>query len=133
MSHRLTPIARKLRKESPLAERVLWRVLRNRQIGGFRFRRQVPLCGFIVDFACLEARLIVEVDGATHSTEAELAHDAKRQAALEADGYSVLRFYNVEAFENLDGVAETIRLKLLSLRPRVESHERFPSPLVGEG
>ena len=119
MPHRLTPIARKLRKEATPAERVLWRAINRNQIEGFRFRRQVPLCGFIVDFACFDARLIVELDGATHSTDAEIAHDAMRQARLETDGYSVLRFYNADVFENLDGVAETIRLKLREVRPRV--------------
>jgi very-short-patch-repair endonuclease len=69
-------LARKLRSDQTAAERSLWAALRRHGIEGFRFRRQAVPCGFIVDFACYEARLIVEVDGATHSTETELAKDA---------------------------------------------------------
>jgi very-short-patch-repair endonuclease len=79
----------------------------------------VILCGFIVDFACYEARLVVEVDGATHTTEAELEKDRRRDEKLRANGNSVLRFTNDEVFHNVDGVVETIRLKLIELRPRV--------------
>jgi very-short-patch-repair endonuclease len=85
---------------------------------GFRFRRQVILCGFIVDFACYEARLVVEVDGATHTTDAELESDMRRDEKLRANGNSVLRFSNDEVFHNVDGVVETVRLKLSELRPR---------------
>ena len=85
----------------------------------------------IVDFACYEARLVVEVDGATHSTEAEVERDTRRDAILKANGNSVLRFTNDEVFYNPEGVVETIRLKLIELRPR--EAEDVPSPLVGEG
>jgi very-short-patch-repair endonuclease len=78
LSHRLTPIAQRLRREATKAERILWRAINRGQIEGFKFRRQVPLCGYIVDFACHEARLVVELDGATHSTDDELAADADR-------------------------------------------------------
>jgi very-short-patch-repair endonuclease len=118
MPHRLTPLARKLRGDATGAERKLWGRIRRELIGGFKFRRQVVLADFIVDFACLEARLIVEVDGATHSTEAELARDAARETALRAMGYALLRFHNDEVFREIDGVVETIRLKLEELRPR---------------
>ena len=94
--------------------------LRQEQFSGFRFRRQVVLAGFVVDFASYDARLVIEVDGATHSTDRELARDAARSAAIEAQGFSVLRFANDEVFRNLDGVLETIRLKLGELRPRME-------------
>jgi very-short-patch-repair endonuclease len=90
-------------------------------VGGFRFRRQVILSGFIADFACLEARLIVEVDGTTHSTEEEIARDLARAAALAAQGFAVLRFTNDDVYRNLDGVAETVAMKLIRLRPRIES------------
>ncbi len=120
MPNRLSPVARALRREATSAERLLWRGLRREQIGGFRFRRQVVLAGFIADFACYEARLVIEVDGATHSTDEELARDAARSAAIEAHGFSILRFANDEVFRNLDGVLETIRLKLAELRPRIE-------------
>jgi very-short-patch-repair endonuclease len=133
----LTVAARALRSRQTSAEKRLWAGLRRKSLEAFRFRRQVPLCGFIVDFACFEARLIVEVDGATHSSDDERVRDDKRDAILRANGNTVLRFGNVEVYENLDGVLETIRLKLLELCP--EGSNKFtprppiPSPLVGEG
>ena len=101
------------------AERRLWQGLRRKEIAGFRFRRQVPLGGFIADFASFDARLVIEVDGATHSTDDELARDAARTAVLAAQGFALLRFTNAEVFHNLDGALETIRLKLIELRPRI--------------
>ena len=121
MPLRLTPVARALRRNTTIAERRLWQGLRREQIGGFRFRRQVVLDDFIVDFACFDARLIVEVDGATHSTDEEIARDAARSDALAASGFDVLRFTNDEVFRNLDGVLETIRMRLMELRPRLEA------------
>jgi len=130
MPKRLTPIARRLRNDATDAERRLWNGVRREQIGGFKFRRQVILNGFVVDFACLEARLILEVDGATHSTDGEIARDAARAAALSAQDHSILRFTNDDVFHNIDGVLETVRLKLIELRPRlqVESFEGGAAP-----
>ena len=113
----LQPLARALRKDQTSAEKRLWSALRKRDLEGFRFRRQVELVGFIVDFACFEARLVIEVDGATHSTTREIANDDRREAKLIAAGNAVLRFTNGEVYENLEGVLETIRLKLLELKP----------------
>ena len=121
MPDRLTTIARKLRKDATNAERRLWQRLRREQVEGCKFRRQVVLSGFIVDFACYEAQLVVEVDGATHSTDAEIARDATRDAVVRAQGYAILRFTNDEVYHNLDGVLETVRLKLIALRPPVEA------------
>jgi very-short-patch-repair endonuclease len=98
---------------------------------GFDSGGRSVLSGFVVDFACYEVRLIVEVDGATHSTESEIARDERRDGLLRANGNSVLRFANDEVFHHLDGVVETIRLRLNELRPR--STGEIPSPLVGEG
>jgi len=120
MPRSLTPLARTLRREASGAERRLWQGLRRKQVGGFRFRRQVILGGFIADFACFEARMVVEVDGATHSTDEEMARDAARSAALTAQGFDVLRFTNDDVRRNLDGVLETIRLRLTELRPRID-------------
>lgn len=119
MVHRLTPVAQKLRREATRTERILWRAINRGQLDGFKFRRQVPLAGYIVDFACHEARLVIEIDGATHSTDDELAADIQRQKIIENDGYTFLRFGNAEVDDNLDGVAETILLKLGALRPRI--------------
>ena len=127
MPNRLKPIARKLRTNATSAEVSLWRGVRREQIGGFKFRRQVIIAGFIADFACYEARLVLEIDGATHSTDAEIAHDAARTAAMRAQGYAILRFTNDEVFHNLEGVLETVRLKLNHLRPRLEGDD-FQGP-----
>ena len=119
MPHRLTPIAQRLRRDATRAERILWRAINRDQMEGFKFRRQVPLCGYVVDFTCHEARLVLELDGATNSTDEELGADAERQKRIEQDGYAVLRFRNAEVYENRDGVVETILLKLRALRPRI--------------
>jgi very-short-patch-repair endonuclease len=76
---RLTPVARKLRRNATDAERRLWHGVRREQIAGFKFRRQVILDGFVVDFAWYDARLVIEVDGATHSTDAEVARRVRRR------------------------------------------------------
>jgi very-short-patch-repair endonuclease len=120
MPNQLAANARSLRRNATSAERRLWQGLRCQQIGGFRFRRQVMLGGFIADFACFEARMVIEVDGATHSTDREVALDAARSAALAAQGYDILRFTNDDVFRNLDGVFETIHMRLIALRPRTD-------------
>lgn len=135
MVHRLTPIAQELRQEATKAERILWRAINRGQLAGFKFRRQVPICGYIADFACHEARLVIELDGATHSTHEEIAADAARQKKIEDQGYAVLRFRNAEVFDNLDGVAETILLKLRALRPRIapsDSLSETDRPFTGQ-
>ena len=120
MPRSLTPLARTLRRNATRAERRLWQGLRREQVAGFRFRRQVILGGFIADFACLDARMIVEVDGATHSTDEEIARDAARLAALAAEGFEILHFTNEDVYGNLDGVLETVRVRLIELRPRID-------------
>jgi very-short-patch-repair endonuclease len=120
MPKRLRPLARCLRRDATNAERRLWEGLRRKQLAGFRFRRQVILDGFIADFASFDARLVVEVDGATHSTDEEKAYDAARAAALAAQGFAVLRFASEDVYRNLEGVLETIRMRLTELRPRNE-------------
>jgi very-short-patch-repair endonuclease len=123
MPDRLKSIARQLRTNATSGERRLWSGVRREQVGGFKFRRQVVLGGYVVDFACHAARLVIEVDGATHSTDAERARDASRSAALRAEGYDVLRFANDEVFHNIEGVLETIRLRLGELRPRLSEDD----------
>jgi very-short-patch-repair endonuclease len=102
---RTNPHAADLRREATEAENRLWAYLRNRQLGGFKFKFQASVGPFITDFRCAETRLIVEVDGSQHSEEADRA----RTGFLEGEGYVVLRFWNNEVFENLDGVLLTIK------------------------
>ena len=107
--------ARTLRDESTAAEHRLWSVLRNRQLGGAKFRRQLPIDRYFADFACQDARLIVELDGSQHAAQAP--YDEQRTRVLEAAGWRVLRFWNDEAVDNLEGVAAAILAELRSARP----------------
>jgi very-short-patch-repair endonuclease len=100
--------SRKLRASQTSAEAKLWQALRNRRLARWKFRRQHPIDRYIVDFVTLEGKLVVEVDGATHSSDAELARDAHRTNAIEALGFLVVRVTNVDVYENLDGVIEMI-------------------------
>ena len=104
----LTPRARDLRGSQTGVERLLWSKLRNRQLGGWKWKRQVPRGPYIVDFLCIEAGLVVELDGGQHADN--IAYDERRTAYLESLGLRVLRFWNMEVVENLDGVCETIFL-----------------------
>jgi very-short-patch-repair endonuclease len=104
--------ARALRRDAPNAERAVWRIMRNRGLGGFKFVRQEPIGPYFADFACREAKLVVEIDGATHSTAEELTRDARRSAFLAKNGYRVLRFTNEQVFENIEAVGEAILAEL---------------------
>ena len=104
--------ARQLRASQTGAEAKLWQALRNRKLSRWKFRRQWPIDRSIVDFACIDAKLVIEVDGATHSTDAEIARDAYRTRVLETCGYHVLPIPNADVYENLPGVMETILAEL---------------------
>jgi very-short-patch-repair endonuclease len=104
--------ARSLRRDMTSAERKLWRALRGHGLAGLHFRRQAPCGPYIADFLCHAARLVVEVDGATHSTDDEIARDRRRDAWFAENGFRVLRFTNAEVYDNLDGVLETIFSKV---------------------
>jgi very-short-patch-repair endonuclease len=107
--------ARILRGNLTDAERRLWSRLRLKQIDGHRFRRQVSIGPYIADFVCLDAKLVIEVDGGQHSDAAE--KDARRTALMEAQGFRVVRFWNHEVLGNTDGVLETIRRLLADPPP----------------
>jgi very-short-patch-repair endonuclease len=98
--------ARWLRKNPTNAERALWRHLRLRQLSGYKFRRQQPIGKYIVDFVCLEMRLIIEVDGGRHSQQ--LKYYSKRQAWLEEQGFRLLRFWDNQVLKETDAVKEMI-------------------------
>jgi very-short-patch-repair endonuclease len=97
--------ARAMRHAATEAELRLWNQVRDRRLGGAKFRRQVPIGGFIADFVCAEAKLIVEIDGVQH---AESAYDAARDAKLKERGFRVLRFWNGDVMHDLDSVCATI-------------------------
>jgi len=100
--------ARNLRRAQTEAERQLWLRLRSRGLNGFKFVRQEPIGPYFADFACREEMLVVEVDGATHSSELEIAHDERRANSLSLHGYRIVRVGNDEVYRNMDGVLETI-------------------------
>jgi very-short-patch-repair endonuclease len=103
-----TERARELRKNANEAEQRLWSYLRGGQLNGFKFRRQHALGDYIGDFVCLSARVIVEVDGETHGNDERERLDAVRAEFLERAGFRVIRFWNDEVFNNMDGVIEAI-------------------------
>ncbi|HET7021622.1 MAG TPA: endonuclease domain-containing protein [Xanthobacteraceae bacterium] len=118
-----TAPARRLRRNQTDAERLLWFRLRDRRLDGWKFKRQVPIERFVVDFFCADAKLIVELDGGQHAHNTE--RDADRTRVLEAMGYLVLRFWNRDVMQNMDGVLEEI----LSTADQHRSEPPHPTPL----
>lgn len=112
MSNKITATARKLRKNSTKTENLLWRRLRNRQLAGFKFRRQQPVGSYIVDFINFEKKIVIEIDGGQHAKFKN--KDKKRNEWLYKEGFEVMRFWNNEVFENLDSILEVIRDKLIT-------------------
>jgi len=100
--------AQHLRNRSTDAEKALWQRLRDKQISGFRFRRQSPIGDYIVDFACYTPRLVIELDGGQHAQTAQQKHDQRRTTWLESQGFRVIRFWNNDALQNTDGVVMEI-------------------------
>ena len=92
----------------PQAEVILWSFLRKRRQQGLRFRRQHPLGPYITDFACIAARMVIEVDGPSHWTDEGRRHDSQRTAYLEAQGWHVIRICNDDVYRNLDAVLDHI-------------------------
>jgi len=118
--------ARRLRKQATEAERQLWQRIRNRQLDGAKFRRQVPIGPYIVDFACLSRKIVIELDGGGHAELNQAKRDTKRDRWLKEQGFRVLRFWDNEVFTNMDGVLSVIRNVLLQ--------DPHPDPLPkGEG
>ncbi|HEX2652841.1 MAG TPA: DUF559 domain-containing protein [Xanthobacteraceae bacterium] len=120
MAHEVA-FARKLRRNQTDAERELWFRLRDRRLGGFKFRRQAPVDRYVVDFVCADARLVIELDGGQHATMDE----TNRKAALESMGFLVLRFWNDDVLQNMNGVLETIASVLNKHSP----YPPHPNPL----
>jgi len=144
--------AKDLRGNLTDAEKLLWRHLRSRRLEGDKFRRQQILGPYIVDFVCLEKKLIVELDGGQHAES--VAYDHRRTVFLEATGFRVMRFWNNEVLGNLESVLSCIRAECAvapSPQPSPSEgrgglnatraitathsipHKQVPSPLAGEG
>ena len=119
MIGKTNPHAQRLRLDATDAERLLWQRLRSRQIVGAKFRRQATVGPYIVDFLCIEAKLAVEADGGQHAPE----RDAARTAWLESRGLRVIRFWNHDILQNIDGALQAIMMHL------EEREELSPNPL----
>jgi very-short-patch-repair endonuclease len=109
VSNRQRHRAKSLRQTMTRAETLLWRYLKARHIDGLGFRRQVPMRGYVADFVCHAAKMIVELDGETHDFQSRQHQDKVRDAWFHSQGYAVLRFVNDEVLKNLTGVVEMIR------------------------
>ena len=119
--------ARSLRNQMTEPEKRLWRFLRAGQLGGFKFRRQVAIGPYVVDFVCLSQKLIIELDGPQHQEQLAAEHDARRTAWLNDIGYRVLRFPNHQLDEEIHSVVDQIR-EALSIAPPNALHP--PSPTL---
>jgi very-short-patch-repair endonuclease len=106
-------LQRKLRQNMTDAEKKLWSVLRSKQLNGMKFRRQHPYENFILDFVCLESKLIIEIDGGQH--QETIKQDAARTQALEKAGFCVLRFWNHEVLQELEAVV--IKIEQTEMNP----------------
>jgi very-short-patch-repair endonuclease len=112
MAKRLTHLAKNLRKRSTDAELLLWSRVRAGRFESLRFRRQHPIGQHIVDFVCLEKKLVIELDGGQHNLPDNIQKDKQRDAWLEKEGYTVVRFWDNEVIMNTNGVLEVIRERL---------------------
>jgi very-short-patch-repair endonuclease len=132
----LRVIARALRKNSTDAERILWSELRDHRLSGLGFRRQVPIQGYVADFVCHSAKLVIELDGGQHFSDQGERADAARSVVIEAKGFKILRFSNHDLMTNRSGVLETIaaaaamRTPTLTL-PRKRGREQSNLPYKG--
>ena len=125
MTGKLVPLAKVPRKSTNETERLLWRHLRAKHLGRLKFRRQQPIGKYIVDFACFEKKIVIELDGGQHADNA--TQDKIRDDFLKSEGFRVLRIWNNELFENVDGVLETI-MNECDISPSPQ-----PSPAKGRG
>jgi len=105
---RMTKRRKQLRQSVPSAEVLLWRHLKRRQVGGYKFRRQVSIGGYVVDFYCPALHLAIEVDGPTHYHNDIVEYDTKRQNDIESLGVQFFRITNEEVYKNIKGVEQAL-------------------------
>ncbi len=127
--------ARRLREKSTETEVLLWKRLRAIEMDGTHFRRQVPIGPYVADFACLAARLVIELDGSQHNAEEQKDKDARRTRWFEREGFRVIRFWNNDLSQNIDGVMETVYAAVYGSRDNDAQplkhrrwHRRHPTP-----
>lgn len=107
-------LAKILRHNQTETEGYLWQYLRDRRLGGYKFRRQHPIKEYILDFYYPEKKLAVELDGGQHDTDQQIEYDQKRTASLEKEGIKVLRYWNNEVIQNTNGVLDDILEELIN-------------------
>jgi len=108
MKHNLN-LAKSLRKNMTQQERKLWHILRNHKFYGYEIRRQYPIGDYIVDFICRSKKIIIEIDGGQHNTDKIINYDKNRSSFLEQLGYKVVRFWNNDIDNNLEGVYDELK------------------------
>ena len=131
-----TTLARNLRKNTTIQERRLWNLLKNRQFHNLKFKRQQPIGDYIVDFICKEAKIIIEVDGGQHNESENIKYDKTRTEFLNGLGYKVIRIWNNEIYENIEGVIDILE-HAIQPSPRNLSFRKaqtnfYPLPRRGE-
>jgi very-short-patch-repair endonuclease len=100
--------AKTMRKNLTKAEAVIWSKFKGKNLNGRHFRRQHPIGPFISDFACIEGKVVIEIDGATHMSDEDQARDSRRTAFLESEGWHVVRVWNNQVYDNRDGVLRAL-------------------------
>jgi type I restriction enzyme M protein len=113
-NEKLKPLRQQLRRNQTDAERKLWNALRSRQLLNLKFVRQYGVGNFIIDFYCSEKKLAIELDGGQHNDEENIKRDQTRTLYLEQQGIKVIRFWNNDVFNNIDGVGESIMNEVVS-------------------
>ena len=127
------PQRQQLRNNATSAERLLWRYLKGSQVAGVKFRRQHGIGPYVMDFFSHECMLAIELDGPTHSSKSEMAHDRKREHFISIYGIKTIRFTNNEVYKSLDGVVARIEEAVLERRGHVSPHPRLLPTLSGSG
>ena len=126
VSQEILTFARQLRKSQTNAENLLWHIIRDRRFCGFKFRRQVPFHGYILDFYCHQAALAIELDGGGHNDDEQRLYDEERSRIIESAGVRVVRFWNNDVLKNTEVVLEKLYVVLHASPP--SSGLRPPSP-----
>ena len=127
-SSRLLGFARRMRHEPSDAEKCMWRILRDRRLSGFKFRRQYPVAGYIVDFFCARCRVGIELDGGQHDEDAQRTYDERRTPTLESLGIEVLRFWDCDVMKETEAVTETIYRAMMERQAHLAAPSPQPSP-----
>jgi len=128
-----TTRARALRNTMTLQERRLWLRLKQLRAEGFHIRRQAPFRGYYLDFVCFDRRVVIELDGGVHGEDVQASRDRVREEVLKREGFEVVRFWNHQVHENIDGVMYTIRSVLAEASPTRPLRGHPPHNGEGEG